>query len=477
MTPETDAATAAAPPGVVHRDVVLVAGPWLAGVSAVAAALRVRMPDRTFVEAADLAPDQAPTAVVFAVSAVAPLAESDAALLDAAARQTDLVVGAVTKIDVHRRWRDVLAADRQLLAARAPRYRQMHWVGVAAAPQQGVPELDDLVGVLSAGLDESALPNRNRLRAWETHLTERIAALDAGRPDGRAEVLRGERDELLRARRLTRSERNIALRSQLQQARVQLAYFARNRCSSVRTELSEDVSDWNGRRTDRLVSYVQRRSADVVEEVDGGITDHLADVAAELGLSESVVPEPVSAPHAGAPGLRSRTLETRLMMLLGAGFGLGAAFAVSRLFAGLAPGLAALGVAVGAIAGLLLTLWVVGIRTVLHDRAVVDRWVTDVTARLREFTEQRVANRVLVAEVQFTGEMAAQEERQAEKLAVRIAEIDTEMRDIATAAARAAAEAQRELPGLRAALAAVCADLQSGYSGRSGRTGASESFL
>ncbi|EUA43908.1 putative membrane protein [Mycobacterium xenopi 4042] len=39
-----------------------------------------------------------------------------------------------------------------------------------------------------------------------------------------------------------------------------------------------------------------------------------------------------------APPLTSRRLETRLMTLLGAGFGLGVALTVSRLLANLAPG-------------------------------------------------------------------------------------------------------------------------------------------
>ena len=104
-------------PGVESRDVVLVAGPWLAGTTSLIAALRERMPEHTFVEADELAPADAPAAVVFVVSAIAPLTESDCALIDFAANYTDLVVGVVSKIDAHRNWRDVLAADRALLAA------------------------------------------------------------------------------------------------------------------------------------------------------------------------------------------------------------------------------------------------------------------------------------------------------------------------------------------------------------------------
>ena len=102
-------------------------------------ALRDRLPEHTFVEADELGPADAPAAVVFMVSAIAPMTESDCALIDFAAKYTDLVVGVVSKIDAHRNWREVLAADRALLAPRAPRYAHVQWVGVAAAPDLGEP--------------------------------------------------------------------------------------------------------------------------------------------------------------------------------------------------------------------------------------------------------------------------------------------------------------------------------------------------
>ena len=100
---------------------MLVTGPWLAGTTSLIAALRDRMPEHTFVEADDLGPADAPAAVVFVVSAIAPLTESDCALVDAAAEHTDLVIGVVSKIDVHRTWRDVLAADRGCWRRARPR--------------------------------------------------------------------------------------------------------------------------------------------------------------------------------------------------------------------------------------------------------------------------------------------------------------------------------------------------------------------
>ncbi|HEX2286329.1 MAG TPA: hypothetical protein VHI10_16160 [Mycobacterium sp.] len=452
-------------PGVESRDVVLVAGPWLAGTTSLIAALRERMPEHTFVEADELGPADAPAAVVFVVSAIAPLTESDCALIDLVSNYTDLVVGVVSKIDAHRKWRDVLAADRALLAQRAPRYAHVQWVGAAAAPDLGEPRLDELIGVLRQRLADPDVKRRNRLRAWETRLQTVIgryqASGDGSDRRARVSALRKSRDDILRGRRLSKSERIIALRSQIQQARVQLSYFARNRCTSVRGELQEDAAQLSRRRLAKFEPYVRTRVGEVVDEVEEGITNHLGDVATELGLQTAAVPSPSppSPPEIPAPPLKSRRLETQLMMILGAGFGLGVALMVTRLFAGLAPELAVAGLVAGGLVGLLLTVWVVGIRGLLHDRAVLDRWLTDVTDTLRSTVEERVATRVLAAETTLTSELAVRDEAESATAADRVAEIDAELRQHAVETARAAAVRDRRLPPLQRALDAVRAEL------------------
>lgn len=451
-------------PGVETRDAVLVAGPWLAGSTSVMAALRERMPDTTFVESTELVAGEAPAAVVFVVSAAAPLTESDCALVDLATRYTDVVIGVVSKIDAYRDWRDVRDADAQILSERDARYARLPWVGVAAAPDLGEPQLDELVELLTGELADPDIARRNRLRAWETRLDAVIRRYEA---DGsgadrqaRVDVLRQRRADVSRARRLTRTERSIALRSQLQQARVQLGYFARNRCNSVRTELQEDVAGMSRRRIETFEDYVRQRAHEVVGDVDEGVTAHLHGVAAELELpaldssaQQALVPELPS------PPLKSRALETRLMLVLGAGFGLGVAVAVSRLLAGAAPRLAVAGLAVGAVVGLLLAVWVVGTRGLLHDRAVLDRWVGDVTTTLRSSVEELVATRVLAAESALTAELAAREETEAAVAAEKTAAMDAELREHAIATARAAAQRDRRIPPLQRALNAVRADL------------------
>lgn len=456
-------------PGVDSSDVVLVTGPWLAGATSLLAALRERLPEHRFVEAEDVGPVEAPAAVVFVVSAVAPVAESDCTLIDLATQHTDLVIGAVSKIDVHRNWRDVLAENRTRLAAHAPRYRGIPWAAVAAAPDLGETNVDELVDLLWSRLGDTDVQRRNRLRAWESRLQTVISRYDkdgvGADRQARVNALRERREVVLRERRVSKSERTIALRSQIQQARVQLAYFARNRCTSVRSELQEDASAMTRRRLPDFQAYVETRVGEVVDEVESGITKHLCDVATELELTAPAPPPPPTPPAVPAPPLKSRRLETRLMMVLGAGFGLGVALGVSRLFAGLAPGLTIAGLAAGGAIGLLVTVWVVGMRGLLSDRAVMDRWIADVMSALQSTVEERVATRVVAAEAELTADLGRRAEADAEAAAAQVAEIDAELREHAVATARAAALRDRRLPPLQKALDTVRAELAGG-SGR-----------
>jgi hypothetical protein len=450
-----------------HRDVVLVTGPWMAGVSAVAAALRERLPQSTFVESTGLAPGEAPMAVVFVVSAAAHLTGSDCTLLDAAAENTDVVVGVVSKIDVHRGWRDVVAADRDALAAHAARYARLPWVGAAALPDLGEPEVDDLVRTVSDALADSDILRRNRLRAWDSRLRMVTRRLDRD-VDGvgrraRVDSLREQRGRALRERRRTRTERSITLHGQIQQARVQLSHFARNRCSSVRTELQEDAAGLSRRDIPGFEAYARARLDEVAAEVGEGTNAQLAEVAQAMGVAAVPPPQQMLPTIEVPPPLSSRRHETRLMMLLGAGFGLGVALTLSRLVTGLAarlpPGLAIAAAAACVAIGLLVTFVVVHIRGLLHDRALLDRWVGDVTSSLRSGVEELVATRVLVAESALSRALTARDEEENVRVAAQVSVIDSELREHAIATARAAAVRDREMPMIQAALHAVRAEL------------------
>ena len=453
------------PPAVTRDEVVVVSGPWLAGTTGVAAALRERLGRHSFVEPAEMRPGAVPVAVVFVVSATAPLTESDCALLDAAAACTDAVIGVVTKIDVHRTWADVLDADRRIAAAHAPRYTGMPWVGAAAAPDLGAPVVDDLVGAVEHALADAALEHRNRLRAWESRLADLVRhhqreVSGAGR-ETRLAALREQRSAAVRKARLDKTERAIAVRSRTQQARVQLSYFARSRSTAVRTELQEDAATTVRRTLGAFTDSVRRRFGEVTADVDEAVERQLSDISAELGLPIECPPPPAPPADVPAPPLRSRRAETRLMTLLGAGFGLGVALTMSRLLADLSPRWTVAGVVACAAVGVVLTLWVVGTRGLLHDRAVLDRWVGEVVGGLRAGLEERVATRMLVAESALGVAAAERDSTDSAQLDRTVAAIDREIHQYAASGARAVAERDRRMPAITRALAVVRAELAS----------------
>ncbi|AFM15015.1 hypothetical protein Mycch_0189 [Mycolicibacterium chubuense NBB4] len=445
------------PPGLRRLDAVLVAGPARSGTSGVVALLRARMPGHRFVEAHEIAPGDAPSVVVFVVSAVAPMTESDCATVGLLAAHTDAVVAVVAKVDDHRRWRDVLAADRARLGAGDARFAGIPWAGVAAAPRIGEPRIDDLVELLDRVLRDPALAARNNLRAWDTRLRRAIAQLDAdaAAPRARADALRAERERLLRTQRVARAQRAIDLRSRIQRMRLESTYAARTRCAAERAALHRELAATGRRGLGPFVARVRAWSGDALTDTDDRIAVALRALTAGHGAAGEPLQDcpPI---EVADPPLRSRRLETQLMTVLGAGFGVGVALLTTRLLSGLVPGLLLAGPVLGGLVGLAATVWLVGVRALLHDRAVLDRWVGEVGAAVRGALDERVATRMLAAEAALTSAAAA--EGHADRTCLE--QIDAELGRLMHEGARAELELRQRIPGLRRALETVRADME-----------------
>ena len=368
------------------QDVVLVTGPPRAGVTSMAAALRRRMPSYRFVEADDVGGMPVPVAVVFVASAVAPVVESDCALVDSV---TNVVIGVVSKIDDHRDWRRVLAANRERLG--------MLWIGAAAAPRLGKPSLDELVRLMEA---ELADPERITLRTREF----------------RAALLRDEREELSRRRRVAVSDRARTLRSDVQQARLVSTQTARRRCAALRAELIDETATLRSHQVPGFAERVRRRCDDVLAEIDSDIAAHTDHTATSFAVAIT------------GPPLRSHRLENRLMAVLGAGFGFGVVLVVTRLVTGLAPGLAAAGLVTGVGVGAATAVWVIRARALLHVRAVLQSWVVEISAAVRAAAEEKVATSMLAAEAALASESAAAGAAEDVEFGRKIAAIDAELR-------------------------------------------------
>lgn len=415
------------PPGLRRRDVVLVAGPPLAGCGAVLARLCERLPGTSFARAADLAADEAPVAVVFVVSAVAPVTDSDCALARALTRHTAAAVGVVSKIDDHRRWAAVLQANRAALGG------DVVWVGAAAAPRVGAPQVDDMVDRVSEVLADPAVTTRNRLRAWRTRLAEELAREDDAVTQRRADMAAAQRryEALVREQRHGRAERLIGRREAVSRARLELTAAARSRCGSLRAALTAAAAEADRRGVDVLVRRVHDDCAEVLAEIDDLIGAELSTLPGRAGD-----PGPAEMPELPAPLLRSRRLETRLMTVLGAGFGLGVMLALTRLLTGVAPHETAAAMLAGVVAGAAVTVWVVRARGLLHDRAVLDRWIQQAVHTLRCAAEERVADRMLTAEAAAASATAVEDAA----AAARLGEVEAELRDQRRRAERADAE-------------------------------------
>ena len=350
-----------------HRGVILVIGPALSGATSVANALRQRRGGCRVVEC--LGPGERPAAVVFVVSAAAPMTQSQIALLDAAAASTDAVVAAVAKIDVHRGWPQVLEENRALAASPA-----LSWVGVAADPHIGPSKLEPLIAALDSALARDRRSPRNQLLPNKSHAQSRI------------------RDR----------ERAVAFR-ELRVARVQLTGQARATCASMRADLRRDAAGLSRRGVDEFCSGVRRRSARAVAELDATLS-RLVDDLDTPGIDGA--PESCPALETYLPRF-GRVRADRVTALLSAGFGLGMALTLGRLLADLAPDWTAAITAASLLAGIGLSGWVIRARGLAAERAALDRWVTEVTAGLRTAMEERVVMQVLAAETAMAAEATA----------------------------------------------------------------------
>jgi len=371
------------------RDVILVIGPALSGATSVANALRERLGGYRIVEG--LGRGERPAAVVFVVSAAAPMTQSDFsllnALLNAAAASTDAVVAAVTKIDVHRGWPQVLKENRALAAP-----YELSWVGVAADPHIGPPKLESLLDALDSALRRRSRHPRNWLLPNNSHAQSRISDRD------RAAAVRAQRADAVR---------------QLRVARVQLTGRARAMCASLRADLRRDATGLSRRGVDEFCSGVRRRSARAVAELDATLS-RLVDDLDIAGIDIPWIDTPgIDGAPESCPALETylprfgRVRADRVTALLSAGFGLGVALTFGRLLADLAPDWTAAITAASLLAGIGLSGWVIRARGLAAERAALDRWVTEVTAGLRTAMEERVVMQVLAAETAMAAEATA----------------------------------------------------------------------
>ena len=406
-----------------------------------------------------LAAARGATALLFVMDASAPFTAPELDFLTAASDTVDLVVFAVTKIDAHRGWRQVVADDRDLLRRYASRFADAEIVpvsallferaaalpaGPVAATLRAESHLADLRLVLQSRVvaRASALHRanlvrvvRSRLAGLASGLSAELAGLDPGpglvadlqerrdglaRGDGRDWQLR-LRAELSRARIDTLHDVRQEIRDQSHHWRAALDRADQPAYDRLPVALDAAVHALTLRLFDRMLGRLRQVTDSALRESFG--PDELAEVYA--GFAH--VPAPAG--HLAGPGERETTVEDRLVLVGGVATGLGAGRLVAFVPAMLGVGVPALAFAPLSLGlGVLAARWMVTLRRQVADRNHHRTWLAEALAEVRATLESEVAAQFVDAEQTLTLALDQAIARRVERLDRQISQIDEAVR-------------------------------------------------
>jgi len=431
------------------------------------------------------------TALLFVVDGAAPLTRGELAFLQRLSDQVETVVFALTKVDLHRGWREILQADRALLAEHAPRFAAAEFHPVSArlfeaaatAPNADVATLlrersgiADLQTAMQRQVSGRAamLGEANLLRAVSTALTGLIAKLSADERalttaehgEATADSLRERRDELTTERRSSGRSWQLRLRGEIQRARVESLHEVAGHIRSAQTWFRRAIDEADRATLARLPYQVDASLQLLSARVGTGLGRRLSRVV-EAALAELFTPDELGAVHAefarrGAgrapivlrpPDKRPGGADDKLLVAMGVSGGLGVGRLAALPLAGLgaAAGLVVLPATI--VLGLGAGWWMARVRRHAADKQHLKQWLADVLADARSALDQVVAEQMIDAEQQLSIALD-------EALGRRVAAIEDELREVDRALRMDAAERGRELQATRRVLAEVTAGHQ-----------------
>ncbi|GGI99705.1 dynamin [Saccharopolyspora subtropica] len=412
------------------------------------------------------------TALLFVVDASAPFTRGELEFLHKVSERVETVVFALTKTDQHRGWRQVLEADRKLLAEHAPRFAEVPFFPVSArlaemaakapSPQAGDllreksgiaelrSELERLIGGRAAMLGEA-----NTMRALSTVLGELVAKLEAEKRaltvgEDEAESLRSRRDELTTARRSSTRGWQVRLRGEVQRTRVEISHEVTRQVREVQNWFRRAIDGADRRQLPELPRQVDVALQMASSRVASTLSERLAGVAEqslkelfsaeELDVIRSQFARGVRAPITlRPPDRRPPTAEDKLLVFMGVSGGLGVGRAAAMPLAGL--GIAALNpvvLPVTIVLGLGAGWWMARTRKHAADKQHLKQWLTEAIADARSALDQLVAEQLIEAEQQLSLALD-------DALTRRIEAIEGELREVDKALKMDAAERSRQL--------------------------------
>jgi hypothetical protein len=421
------------------------------------------------------------TALLFVVDASAPFTSGELGFLAEVGERVETVLFALTKVDAFRGWREILDADRALLAQHAPRFadatfypcsaRMFELAGTSPNEQaaamlrerSGIVELQVAAQELLIGRSVM-LTEANGLRTVATALAEqeatlaaKVRALDSGAEE--AATLTERRDELVTARRSATRGWQVRLRAEMQRARMETGH-----------EVSREMRDLQSWFRQAIEASDRATLADAPRQVDaalqlasGRISETLA---ARLGrVADTVLTELFSAEELAVlraqfvrdgPPVVLRALERRapsaddkLLVFMGitGGFGAARVAALPLGFIGVAA-LNPLVLPATIVIGLGAGWWLARTRKYAAEKQQMKQWLTEAIADARATLDQLVSEQLIEAEAQLSLALD-------EALGKRIDAIEAELRELDRTMKLQAGERAKELARASAALADV----------------------
>lgn len=417
------------------------------------------------------------TALLFVVDASSPFTAGELNFLREVGGRVETVVFALSKTDQFRGWREVLEADRRLLAEHAPRFAdaafhplsaRMFEMAAKAPNPQAAGLLRERSGVIAVqtALQEllvgrsAMLGEANTLRALASAFAERHAGLKAEQRalstgEAEAEALRARRDRLAADRRSSTRGWQLRLRGEIQRARVDLGHESGRRTRDAQSHFRQRI---DAAKRDQLAALPQQVDA-ALQAISQGVSADLArrlNRVTDVALAELFSPEELDVIRAqflraGRPQVMLRppdkkppTPEDKLLVFMGVSGGVGAGKVAALPLAGVAllnPVVLPATIVIGLGAGW----WMARTRRHAADKQHVKQWLVESIADARSTLDQLVAEQLIEAEQQLSLALDDALARRIDAIEAELKEVDKTIKMDAQERAKSLASVTRRL--------------------------------
>ncbi len=375
------------------------------------------------------------SALLMVVDASAPFTRGEADFLATVSQRVESVHFVVTKIDAHRGWREIVDADRALLARFAPRFSDAPFHPVSsrlaeaagAAPdariadvllqQSGVPELRSVLTVQVAQAS-AKLFEANVTRTSLTVLAGALVRLDARRralTEGavHADALRARRAQLVAQRRTPTRGFQVMLRAEIQRARVDLVHETAREVREAAQMFRGAIDRADAAELRMMAYHIDAYAQAMVARAHARLTEKMGRIC-RAALAELLRPEELTVlisqlatrpyePLTVRGPERARSVDDTILTISGAGVGFTLSRMVTMLPATALP--AAFGIVlapVSIVLGGAAAFYLMRSRRRMADKVHLKQWLMDLLGEAKAQIDQNIAEQFIEAEEQLT---------------------------------------------------------------------------